>query len=748
MKKIAEWIEAPSGGDGTPIIFSRRFSARQGLRRAQLLITSVGLFVAELNGRRIGDEVLAPGWTSYRRRIPLKRYDVTEGIAEGENLLSVTVGPGWAVGAIGIAIPHPKRNYSDRVKLIARLELTYEDGEREVLTTDGSWDSAEGPIRASDIYDGETVDLTFSPRSLGKAAVTDFPALITRDEGAPIREQERLAPVAVLTTPKGERVIDFGQNLAGYAEIRIRGPRGGVIVVDHAEVLDSDGNFYTDNLRYAKCRNEYILSGGEDLLKPSFTFQGFRYIRLTEYPLKTIDPSAFRAVAVHSEMKRTGHFSCGHPLINRLYHNVVWGQKSNYIDVPTDCPQRNERLGWTGDTQVFCRTGALNFDVSRFFRKWLTTMRDEQRADGAVNCYVPMVSEAYSLISAAWADAACIVPFEMYLAYGDRRELKRNFPMMKKWVDYMHAAGSAEFLWLGDTHFGDWLAQDRDDVSDDAPTYLGKTPTDLIASAYFAYSTSLTVRAGEVLGENVEEYRILYKNVVSAFRARFIRDKKLLLLPKGWKEGDAIPEGETQTGYALVLTFGLFEGDAERRRFADRLATLVRENGNRLTTGFVGTPYLLHALSENGYVSLAYDLLLQKEAPSWLYSVTRGATTMWEHWDGIRKDGSFRNPNMNSFNHYAYGAVYDWIFGVAMGIKPCAEAPAFREFSLAPHPDPRLGHAETSLETKYGRISVRWYYKGETVFYEFTVPEGATAHLTLPSGYSETLKGGTYLFAE
>lgn len=746
-KLSGAWIEPPRDTDCAAVVFCRDFATEGRVKRATLYVTAVGLFFAELNGQRIGREVMAPGWPSYKNRIPLKEYDLTSLLADGENALRITVGPGWATGSIGIANPHPKKNYADRVKLLAAVEITYSDGRTVCLTSDERFYLTTSPILASDIYDGETVDLTAEARPLGAAVRTSYPARIMRDVGAPICEQERLAPIAVLTTPRGERVIDFGQNLAGYAELRLCGPRGARVVVEHAEILDPDGNFYTDNMRFAACRNTYILSGGVDILKPSFSFQGFRYIRLTEYPLEAIDPNDFRAIAVHSEMERTGHFSCGHPLINQLYHNVIWGQKSNYIDVPTDCPQRNERLGWTGDTQVFCRTAALSFDVERFFCKWLTSMRDEQKADGAVDCYVPWVPGC-SRISAAWGDAACIVPYEMYLAYGNRRELARNFPMMKKWVDYMHAAGPREFLWLEGTHFGDWLAKDRTDVIDTNAAYMGKTPTDLIASAYFAYSTMLTVRAGEALGEEIDEYRILYKNVRKAFRAHYIRDKKLCLLPNGWKEGEPIPNDETQTAYALVLVFGLYEGEEERAYFAARLAALVKENGTRLTTGFVGTPYLLHALSQNGYASLSYDLLLQTKNPSWLYSVTKGATTMWEHWDGIREDGSLRNRHMNSFNHYAYGAVYDWIFGVAIGVTPRPDAPAYRIFDLAPHPDSRLGHAEASLKTRSGTLSVRWYYKGERVFYEFDIPKGSVAELTLPSGYRETLTGGSYRFAE
>ena len=747
MKLSAKWISPREDAGAAALIFRRMITPKEGLVRATLRVSALGLFTARLGGVRIGDEVLAPGWTDYRARVQVKTYDITSLMQGGDTLpLEITVGRGWACGRIGFKAPD-ERNYTDKIALIALCEMEYAYG-REEIATDTDWEILTSPILSSDIYDGETVDLTHTPVPFSAPVEVKVPARLIRAEGPAIREQDRLAPVAVITTPKGERVIDFGQNLAGYVELRVRGPRGARIVLRHGEILDTDGCFYTKNLRSAKCECTYILSGGEDILKPSFTFQGFRYVHLAEYPFEEIDTNAIRAVAVHSDMERTGHFVCGAPLVNQLYSNIIWGQKSNFIDVPTDCPQRNERLGWTGDIQVFCRTATLNFDTSKFFRKWLGDMRADQREDGAVNCFVPLVFPRFTRVSAAWGDAATVVPFETYLAYGNRGELRRCLPMMRRWVAYMRNAGPEEYLWLGGTHFGDWLAKDRDDITDSDASYKGKTPTDLIASVYFAYSALLTAMAEEALGEDSTEHRTLFERVKAAIRGRYVRDGRLVLLPDGWCEGDAIPDDETQTAYVLMLYFRLFEGDAERAHFAERLAALVRERDTHLTTGFVGTPYLLHALSDNGYTELAYDLLLQETAPSWLYSVTRGATTIWEHWDGIRPDGSLRIHHMNSFNHYAYGAVYDWIFGVAMGIKPMPEAPAYRAFTLAPHPDRRLGHARVSYDTPAGRIVSAWRFSDGRVYYDFEVPENSVAYLTLPSGHTEVLTGGTYHFAE
>ncbi len=550
-------------------------------------------------------------------------------------------------------------------------------------------------------------------------------------------------------TPKNELVVDFGQNMTGYVEIRIRAPRGARIVMHHGEVLDRDGNFYSENYRAARNENVYVCSGGEDVFKPSYTFQGFRYIHLVEYPYETVQEADICAVVVHSDMRRTGYFSCGNAKVNQLFHNVLWGQKSNYLDVPTDCPQRDERQGWTGDTQVFCRTGCILYDVQRFFRKWMGDMALEQTADGAVMGIVPAsFGRRGSRISAAWGDAACIVPWEVYLAYGDREDLARSFPVMQKWVDHVHAAGPEEFLWLGGYHYGDWLAMDAGGDS-----YVGATSNDLIASAFFAHSTHLLVQAGEALGRDMAPYRALYEKIRAAFRAYFMEEggmpRETLpyteVPPPGREPSDTVRRGVTQTALALILHFGLCE-EGERPLLAQKLVSLIHENGDRMTTGFVGTPYLLRALSENGYTDVAYTLLLQERSPSWLYSVCHGATTMWEHWNSIQEDGSFWSADMNSFNHYAYGAVYDWIFGVACGIQPDAAQPGYRHIRIAPHPHPALGFAEASLETRCGTVRVHWYYTAGRVAYEVDVPSGATASLTLPGHAPRILSAGHYLF--
>lgn len=747
--RSAKWITAPRDFGAAAYTCEKRFTLKKELKKATVKASAMGVYALFLNGARVGNAVLAPGFTNYDRRVQYQTYDVTE-LLKKENCLEIGVGQGWAVGYIGYA--NTNHYYAEHTSAILALKLEYKDGTSEVIATDKSWDIYTSPVLSSEIYHGETVDLTAPVSLVGKAKEDRVSAKLIAQQGELITEQERLAPVEILRTPKGELVVDFGQNMTGYVEVKIKAGRGERIVMHHAEVLDRDGNFYTENMRSARNENVYVCSGGEDVFKPTYTFQGFRYIRLAAFPNVTPSADMFRAIAVHSDMKRTGRYRCGNEKINQLYHNIIWGQKSNYLDIPTDCPQRDERLGWTGDAQVFCRTAAINYDVEKFFTKWLDDVALEQGADGSVTGTVPhcLGRDKYTRVSAAWGDVACIAPFELYLAYGNKKLLARHLPMMQKWVEYMHGAGPAEYLWLGGFHYGDWLAMDAGEDS-----YVGATSNDLIASAYFAHSTSLLVRAGEMLGYDMSKYRELHSKVVAAFREYFMENgmpkaefpmtEKIPVERHGHAPIDTVRRGMTQTALTLILHFGLCT-DEERPALASKLVDLIRENGNRMTTGFVGTPYLLHALSENGYTDVAYTLLFQEKNPSWLYSVMHGATTMWEHWNSQKEDGTFWSTAMNSFNHYAYGAVFDWIFGVSSGIKPTS--PAYKTVSIAPHPDRLLGFADASIDTRQGTIRSYWYYKGDAVYYEIEIPAGVSATVTLPSGYTQTLTAGVYHFAE
>ena len=744
MKTGAKWICSPK--EANVVDFYKKIALSGKVKKATLGASAMGLYLVRINGKRITDSLLNPGWTSYHVRTQYQTYDVTAFLGGKSAEISVTAAEGWAVGDLTWKGRH--HVFSDTVSVIAWLDVEYADGREEHFATDDTWGVRTSKILYSEIYHGETVDPTARIKKLGTAELSRVKTKLIPQVGKLIHEHERIAPKEFIITPKGERVIDFGQNMTGYVEVRIKGERGGRIVMTHAEVLDAEGNFYNENLRSARSRNEYILSGGEDVFKPTFSFQGFRYIRLDEYPFEEVDLNCFTAVAVYSDMERTGFFSCGNAKVNQLYHNVLWGQRSNYLDVPTDCPQRDERLGWTGDAQVFCRAGAYNFGVHDFFRKWLGDMAAEQslRNDGGVPIVVPDALQR-GAVCCAWGDAAGIIPWEVYLAYGDKKMLAEHFPMMKKWVEYIRHAGTKEYLWVDRWHYGDWLAMDGVVGGD-----TGATQKDLIASAYYARVTDILVKAGKLLGKDMSEYEELYRHILDAFHDNFIENglpcmsKHISLRDEKNREEQAIIKPITQTTLAMILHFHLYRGEDERKSMVDCLAKIIHENGDRINTGFVGTPYILHALSENGYTDLAYTLLLQEKMPSWLYSVNHGATTMWERWNCINEDGSFSSVGMTSFNHYAYGAVADWLYGVCAGINSLPDGAGYKHIALAPKPSKNLGFVNCRIKTVSGEVISNWYYSGEFIHYEFSVPAGTVAELTLPDGRKETLCGGEYIF--
>jgi alpha-L-rhamnosidase len=529
----------------------------------------------------------------------------------------------------------------------------------------------------------------------------------------------------------------------------VEGKKGDRISYTCAEVLDKDGNFYNANYRTAKSKVTYVLDGKERVLKSRFTFQGFRYIRLDEYPDDFFEKASVCAVVLHTKLKRTGRFVCGNEKVNQLYHNIIWGQKSNYLDIPTDCPQRDERLGWTGDAQVFCRTAAYNFDVRKFFRKWLGDVRLEQRENGEVFGIVPQLIDRNlycTRTSAGWGDCITIIPWTLYQVYGDKRFLSENFQAMKKWVEYIRSTGDREYLWLGGYHYGDWLAMD-DGMED---SYVGATSNDLIASAFYAYSVDLLIKSGRVLGKDVSEYERLLENIKKEFRSYFMPNGEFLesyplteRVQKGKSPSDSVRKGLTQTALTLILKFGLCE-DEEKASLAKQLDELIEKKGGRMSTGFLGTPYLLQTLTENGYVKRAYDVFFREDIPSWLYSVNHGATTMWEHWNSLKEDGSFWSTDMNSFNHYAYGAVGAWMYETVAGIQAAKGTAGFEKIVLAPVPDERLGFVKCSLETVRGTIESEWEYDGNVVRFAFTVPKGVEAEIRLHDGFIKKVNDGRY----
>ena len=744
--KYKNWIRSPERVEGAVLSFRKSFSVDGEVKKAILKVSSLGIYKAMINREKIGNQVLTPGCTSYDARIIYNTYDVTENIKK-DNVIDISVGGGWAVGRYGLGLSTGA--FGKDVCAVAELSVEMADGTVHYTVTDSSWGVYTTKVTFADIYEGETVDKTAEERYLGEAVICDREFNLVPQMGADICENEILAPAELIITPKGERVLDFGQNMTGYVSLRIKGEKGERVVLSHGEVLDKDGNFYNANYRSAKNILTFVLDGEEDFFKPEFSFQGFRYVRIDEYPDREIDVNGFRAIAVHSKMERTGRFACGDARINQLYHNIIWGQKGNYLDIPTDCPQRDERLGWTGDAQAFCRTAATNFDVRKFFVKWLGDLRAEQAEDGAVYGVCPQkFGNGYKTrISAGWGDVATIAPWTLYEIYGDESFLADNFEMMKKWVEYIRSVGNEEYLWLTGYHYGDWLAMDAGEDS-----YVGATSNDLVATAFYSYSTSLVVKAGEVLGEDVSFYRELLANIKRRFREYFMENGMpkdefpfTEIRPANKKSVvDTVRRGMTQTALVLILYFDLCLPE-EREAIADKLEELIRDFGDRMSTGFLGTPYILHALSACGRNETAYKLFFQDKNPSWLYSVDHGATTIWEHWNGIKDDGSFWSTDMNSFNHYAYGSVAEWMYGTVCGVK-LLEA-GYKRIKLSPVPNKKLGFAKCALETVSGRIESHWYYTGDRINYEFTVPAGVTAEITLADGYSETVGGGIYTYS-
>lgn len=706
--------------------FCKSFSVQKAVRSAVAQISALGVYEAHLNGKRLGDFVMAPGWTAHHVRQQYQSYDITD-LLEAQNTIEITVGDGWLVNNLNSHCGDLSwKKMIEQPVAIAAIHISYADGTEQTIVTDTTWKASKTQFLSSKVYNGETCDARLADvRFWQDTAVYDYPTdVLLAQEGETVREIEALDAVEIITTPKGETVIDFGQNMTGYVQFTVQGAPGDVVEFDHAEVLDANGNFYNDNYRSAKALVTYICAGKKETYKPHLTFFGFRYIRLRKWPGE-LKKEFFKAVVVHSDMKRTGYFECSDAMVNQLYHNVIWGQKSNFLDVPTDCPQRDERLGWTGDANVFCKTAAYNYDVEKFFTKWLADLRADQAENGALPDVIPAVSRRKHS-SAFWGDAACVIPWEMYLAYGNKENLAAQFESMRMYVESMRHAGSSEFLYDTHDHFSDWLALDG--VYDDETNGTNVQYRKMLATTAFANSTDILIKAGEVLGKDMTEYKTLHRGIVQAFNDHYVVDGDLCF--------------KTQTMYTVALKFHLVE---DRPLYAKRLAECIRANGNRLNTGFVGTAYLMDALTENGYADVAYTLLLQKEFPSWLFSVRMGATTIWEHWDGMREDGTMWSDEMNSFNHYAYGAVAAWMYGTMCGIRPDENNPGYKNILIAPIADDRIDWARASLQTRHGLVQSGWEHKDGHIVYTVTVPEGACAQITI-GDKTETVGGGHYTF--
>lgn len=746
----AAWItpdvnEDPKKSEPSPYI-RKDFTISKPVASARVYVTSLGLYELQLNGKKVGDEVFTPGWTSYNKRLQYQVYDVTSQLTNGANAVGAILGDGWYRGHIGWGTDNRNR-YGDKLALLLQLEVTYQDGSKESIITDPSWKSSTASIISSDIYQGELYDARLEPTGWSSAgfAASNWKQVkvlehtkntLVASEGEPVKKIQELVPKKLWTTPKGEKVFDLGQNMVGWVRLKVKGNKGEKVTITFAEVLDKEGNFYTDNLRGAKNTDVYILKGeGEEIFEPHFTFHGFRYIQVQDYP-GTLTTSSVTGIVIHSAMEPTGTFSCSDPLITQLQQNIQWGQKGNFLDVPTDCPQRDERLGWTGDAQAFAPTASFNFNVASFFTKWLKDMAADQMKNGAVPDVVPDILDFKGepgmfgkkigwAASTGWADAAIIIPWTVYRSYGDVRILEQQYPSMKAWVGYMQNRAGDKYLWTGDGHYGDWLSFNSDDSS-----YPGAyTEKDMIASAYFAYSSKLLSQIATVLGkkDDAKMYMDLSEKIKAAFNKEYVTSTGRLV-------------SNTQTAYSLVLAFDLLP-ETLRPTAAQYLADDVRKFGH-ITTGFLGTPIICKVLTQTGNNDVAYFLLNRKQYPSWLYPVTAGATTIWERWDAQRPDGSFQDVGMNSFNHYAYGAIGDWLYKVVAGINIDPEVPGYKKIIFHPQPGGGLTQAQAAIETMYGKVSSGWTLANGQFTYKITVPSNTTATVILEHAADLTVNAG------
>lgn len=728
------WIGAPFWGGprtSSPAPFLRNeFSLQKPVASARLYATAVGLYECYLNGVRVGNDLLTPGWTDYSRRIQYQTYDVTHLLRDGVNTLGAILGDGWGVGNIAWL---GRQHYADRPRFLAQLVVVYTDGSRDVFSTNENWKVSQGPILEADFLMGESYDARRELPGWSEPSCDTsrwWPVVTFADEGAAliatncptVMRQETIQPVSIQKIPglKPRWVFDFGQNLVGWVRLSVQGEKGSTIILRHAEALNPDGTLYTANLRTARSTDHYTLKGeGKEIWEPRFTFHGFRYVEaagLADIPTQ----ETVNAVVIHSDIPETGTFSCSDPLINQLQHNIVWSQKGNFVDIPSDCPQRDERLGWTGDAQVFIRTAAFNRDVAGFFTRWTRDLDDAQYPNGAYPSVAPNL-EKWTIGEGgpAWADAGVICPWTIYQCYGDKRLLEERYPAMRRFIEFL-ARTSRDGLrcypdyagWHGN---GDWLALDGSDGRE------GGTSKELIGTAFFAYSATILGNIAHILGR--EEDANIFRSYAAEARAAFL---------KSYVREDGTIVGDTQTSYVLALEFDLLPEEL-RPLAAAQLARGIRDRNDHLSTGFIGTPYINDVLTRSGYLDTAYALLKQTTWPSWLYPVTQGATTIWERWDGWTHDKGFQDPKMNSFNHYAYGAIGAWMYTTIAGIDIDPNRPAYKNVVMHPQLGGGLEWANAEFHSMYGTIRSTWKIEDSLFKWQISIPTNTTATLYFPT---------------
>ncbi|WP_163167147.1 alpha-L-rhamnosidase [Arthrobacter sp. Alg241-R88] len=723
---------ALAGGHGTPV-------------RATLRATSFGVFEAFLNGQRVGDDVLSPGWSSYEWRLRYRTYEVT-GLLQPVNTLGAALGNGWYRG--NLSWNGNSAFYGKELGFFGQLDIEFADGFVQTVSTDSSWESGPSATTANDIYNGQTIDARragiqwarpgYDAGSWAGVHALEFDASrLVAPIGPPVVRNDVVKPVSILTSPSGKTIVDFGQNLVGWLRFTVQGQPGDVITLRHAEVLE-DGELAVRPLRTAQATDTLVLSGGQDFFEPTFTFHGFRYAEVTGWP-GDLTADALEAVVVHSALERTGHFECSSEPVNQLHRNIVWGLKGNFLDLPTDCPQRNERLGWTGDISVFTPTAAYLYDVKDFLQDWLRDLAAEQKAaNGLVPFTVPDILKYEEHpkefpapeSTALWSEAAVWVPWALWKAYGDKDVLARQYESMAQHTRRVEGLLSETGLWDQGFQFGDWLDPDADP---DQP-WNSKADNGVVATACLYRTARITAQTASLMGHDgdARHFEDLAERVRSAFNRHYIGPAGTIL-------------SDCTTVYALALAFDVLNSEEKRAFAGNRLAELVAKNGYRVSTGFAGTPFIAWALSESGHIEDAYRLLLEEQCPSWLYPVTMGATTVWERWDSMLPDGTINPGEMTSFNHYALGAVADWLHKAVGGIRPLE--PGYAKVLFAPRPGPGIQWAKTSLATPRGTVASEWHLapEGELIL-TVTVPDGVTADVDLPSTPRRTVEAGTHTF--
>ncbi|MCD5342899.1 glycoside hydrolase family 78 protein [Arthrobacter sp. AK04] len=736
--------------DGAPLL-RKEFQLAEGhgdVARATLRATAFGVYEALINGVPVGEDVLSPGWSSYEWRLRYRSYDVTS-LLGPTTVIGVSLGNGWYRGRLAW---HGMSNlYGSELGFFGQLDIEFEDGHIQSVGSDTTWQSGPSATTFNDLYDGQTIDARRNrigwaepgfddgtgPGSWAGVRALEFDVdRLAEPVSPPVVRSEVLKPVEVFASLSGKTLVDFGQNLVGWLRFTVQGEAGHTITVRHAEVLE-DGELGVRPLRSAKAADTFILSGGEDFFEPTKTFHGFRYAEITGWP-GTLTEESVEAVVVHSDLERTGTFECSNELVNQLHRNIVWGLRGNFLDLPTDCPQRDERLGWTGDIAVFAPTAAFLYDVKGFLQDWLLDLAAEQKAAGGLVPitvpdalkYCPQPPEFPSPESSAlWSEASVWVPWALWEAYGDRTVLENQYESMASHIRRVEGLLSPTGLWDTGFQFGDWLDPDAEP---DKP-WDAKADTGVVATTCMFRTASITAQTARLLGrlEDAEYFEHLAARVQASFLKHYV-------------SGDGTIQSDCTTVYALAIAFGILPSSGLCDFAGVRLAELVRKNDYRVSTGFAGTPFITHALTDTGHVDEAYRLLLEEGCPSWLYPVTMGATTVWERWDSMLPDGTINPGEMTSFNHYALGAVADWMHKTVGGIKPLA--PGHAKVLIAPVPGQGIDWAKTSLKTPHGTIRVEWRLDDGAFHLEATVPEGVEADVVLPGGESRTVQDGTHSF--